>query len=99
MVQAPKDELCVPEKTKKIMRELGGDKVNYTVIDDPEATHEYISMNMGNPEVLKLLRDELESETYDNKLNLATIDDNMLDSAFALTAPSAVVAAITAMSF
>ena len=99
MVQAPKDELCVPEKTKKIMRELGGDKVNYTVIDDPEATHEYISMNMGNPEVLKLLRDELESETYDNKLNLATVDDNMLDSAFALTATSAVVAAITAMSF
>ena len=99
MVQAPKDELCVPEKTKKIMRELGGDKVNYTVIDDPEATHEYISMNMGNPDVLKLLRDELESETYDNKLNLATIDDNILDSAFALTATSAVVAAITAMSF
>ena len=46
-------------------------------------------MGMGKPEVLKLLRDELESETY----------DNMLDSAFALTATSAVIAAITSMSF
>ena len=46
-------------------------------------------MSMGNPQLLKILRDELESETY----------DNMLDSAFALTAITAVIAAITAMSF
>ena len=89
MVQSLKDTLCPPEKTKKIIRELGGDKVNYFEVPDPEATHEYVFMGAGNPDMLKILRDELESETY----------ENMLDSAFALTATSAVIAAITALSF
>ena len=34
MVQALKDELCTPEYTKKLMRELGSDKVNYLEIED-----------------------------------------------------------------
>lgn len=71
------------------MRELGGDKVNYYELEDPEATHEYFFLGAGSPELLRVLRNELESETY----------DNMLDSAFALTATSAVIAAITAISF
>ena len=89
MVQSLKDTLCPPEKTKQIIRELGGDKVNYFEVPDPEATHEYVFTGAGNPDMLKILRDELESETY----------ENMLDSAFALTATSAVIATITALSF
>ena len=75
LVQALADPLCPPEKTKKVVSELGGDKVNYFEIPDPDAGHEYIMMGAGNPEVLEILRHELESETY----------EAVLDSAFTVT--------------
>ena len=64
LVQGPADPLCPPEKTKKVIREFGGDKLNYFEIPDPEAGHEYFMMGYANPEMLKILKDQLESETY-----------------------------------
>ena len=71
--------------TTKIIDELGSDKVNYREFPDPAFTHEGFLMGFSDPNVLKILREELTSELYE------------VDSAFALTTASAVIAAITAV--
>lgn len=83
LVVAPKDETCSLTSAYRIFKELGG-QVNLTKVDS-EATHSYFLRAMIKPELLVVLRDEL--------------TDTEFSSAFALSATTAIVAAITAMSF
>ena len=64
MVQALNDDTCPPAKTKLIIDELGSDKINYTELADPDATHSYFEDAYADPSLLALLRDELTSDTY-----------------------------------
>lgn len=84
LVAAQKDKLCDLTQAYRIYKELGGE-VNFTKVDDVESDHQYFLNYIIKPEMLAILRDEL--------------TDTEFSSAFAVTATSAIIAAITAMSF
>ena len=83
LVIAPKDEFCSLTQGYRIYKELGGE-VNITKVDS-EAKHDYFLMNIIKPEMLTILRDEL--------------TDTEFSSALAVSATSAIIAAIAALSF
>ena len=73
--------------TMKIIDELGSDKVSYTEFPDPTFYHDSFLLGFSDPNILKVLRNELTTELYE------------IDSTFALSTASAIIAAISAMSF
>lgn len=83
LVVAPKDLTCTLTQGYRIYKEYGGE-VNFTKVG-PDADHEYFLSSMDTPEFLTMIRDEL--------------TDTEFSSAFAVSAASAIIATITAMSF
>ena len=80
---APKDVACTLTQSWRILKEYGGE-VNHTRLG-PDADHEYFFFGMQKPEMLTMLRDEL--------------TDAEFSSAIAVSAASAIIATITALSF
>ena len=83
LVVAPKDLTCTLTQGYRIYKEYGGE-VNFTKVGS-EADHEYFLSSMDTPDFLTMIRDEL--------------TDTEFSSAFAVSATSAIIAAIAALSF
>jgi len=83
LVVAPKDLTCTLTQAYRIMKEYGGE-VNFTRTG-ADTAHEYFAFALQQPEMLAMLQDEL--------------TDTEFSSAFAVSAASAIIATITALSF
>ena len=73
--------------TMKLIDELGSDKVSYTAFPDPLFGHDSFLLGYNDNNIARVLLYELFADSYET------------DSAYALTTVSAIIVAISAMSF